>query len=241
MLMKAVIGHRGVASLAPENTLAGIRKAAELGVDWIELDVTLLNDDTAVLFHDDAVSRTTNGKGSLLKYSLETAQKLDAGSWFSEDYRGEPIPTLSQALDLIKSLGLRLNLELKPNNCDLQKLVDQTVSLLIKARLPACDLLVSSFNHKALVLFSNQYDCAVGCLFEQLPAKWLQKAQEVKAVSIHLNAQLILEEVISDVKSEGYELYCYTVNRQEDANVLLASGVDGVFSDCPQLLGDLTA
>lgn len=239
MLMSTVIGHRGVASLAPENTLAGMRKAAELGVQWIELDVTLLGDNSAVMFHDDTLNRTTTGKGSLLKISLDQVQKLDAGSWHSESFSGEVVPTLVEALSLIKFLGLRLNLELKPNHCDLQALVNQTVNALGEVDFPSDHLLVSSFNHQALVLFVAQYRCPVGCLFEQLPKKWLEKAREVGAVSIHLNAQLISEDTVSDIKSKGYELYCYTVNRKEEAKVLLASGVDGVFSDCPQLLADL--
>ena len=109
----------GLASLAPENTLASIKKAAELGVSWIELDVTLLGDGSAVMFHDHRLNRTTNGRGHLKRHSMETVSRLDAGSWFSEEFLGEKVPSLADTLNLVQSLGLGLNLELKPNRCDL--------------------------------------------------------------------------------------------------------------------------
>ena len=79
LLMSAMIGHRGVASLAPENTLSGIRKAAEQGLDWIELDVTLLGDNAPVMFHDHKLNRTTSGKGHLQKHNLSSVKAL--GCW----------------------------------------------------------------------------------------------------------------------------------------------------------------
>ena len=234
LLMTSVIGHRGVASLAPENTLAGIRKAAELGVAWVELDVTLLGDGSAVMFHDARVNRTTDGKGHLKRHSMADICKLDAGSWFASEYRGEKIPTLHDALQLIRELGLGLNLELKPNRCDLFRLVDVVVKELEATGFDPDRLLVSSFNHKALVLFRARSSHRIGCLFEYLPGNWKHKARQINAVSIHLNGGKLSEKKAKAVKSSGYELYCYTVNSQSEAEKLKGWGVDGIFSDCPQ-------
>ena len=236
LLMSEMIGHRGGASLAPENTLAGIRKAAELGLEWIELDVTLLGDGAAVMFHDSRLNRTTNGRGHLKKQTLTAVKLLDAGSWHSEHWSGEKVPELHEALSLVKELGLGLNLELKPNRCDLHRLVGQVIIALDQTDFPAEKLLVSSFNHKALVLFSGRSEHRIGCLFETLPRSWSHKAQKVGAVSIHVNAEKLTEASAKAVKAGGYELYCYTVNDTQLLSRLKSWQVDGVFSDCPQNL-----
>ena len=86
-----VIGHRGAAGLAPENTFAGFDLALELGVDGIETDVQKTKDGKLVLFHDNLLDRTTNGAGVLQETSWQALQQLDAGSWFDSNYAGERI------------------------------------------------------------------------------------------------------------------------------------------------------
>ncbi|MGI9278151.1 MAG: glycerophosphoryl diester phosphodiesterase [Endozoicomonas sp.] len=236
MFMDSVIGHRGVASLAPENTLSGIQKAAELKLRWIELDVTLSGDGTAVMFHDPRISRTTSGQGYLKKKTLDELSVLDAGSWFSEAFAGEKIPTLFEALALIKKLNLGLNLELKPNRCDLKLLVEEVVTALEAVDFPDEQLLVSSFDHKALVLYRARAASSIGCLFESLPRNWKHKARQVDAITIHLNARKLKEEKARAIKAAGYELYCYTVNDKDLAEQLKSWEVDGIFTDNPAAL-----
>ena len=77
-----VIGHRGAAAYAPENTLAGFVKAAEQGVTWVEFDVRLTRDGVPVLIHDDDLDRTTEGSGLVANATLKQIKELDAGSWF---------------------------------------------------------------------------------------------------------------------------------------------------------------
>ncbi|WP_062263476.1 glycerophosphoryl diester phosphodiesterase [Endozoicomonas arenosclerae] len=235
--MDSAIGHRGVAALAPENTLAGIQKAADLGLKWIELDVTLLGDGTSVMFHDPRINRTTSGRGHLKNNTLDQLSTLDAGSWFSSDFAGEKVPTLIEALTLIKKLNLSLNLELKPNRCDLKLLVEEVVAALEAAEFSDEQLLVSSFNHKALVLFRAKSGSRIGCLFESLPRNWKHKARQVDAKTIHVNARKLKEKKALEIKDAGYELYCYTVNDKVLADQLKDWGVDGVFTDNPGVLG----
>ena len=109
-----VIGHRGAAAAAPENTLASIRKAKELGASWIEFDVKLTRDGQAILFHDDRLERTTDGRGAVAATTLAEIKRLDAGSWFGPAFRGEPVPTFDEALMLCAELGLGINVEIKP-------------------------------------------------------------------------------------------------------------------------------
>ena len=236
LLMSAMIGHRGVASLAPENTLAGVRKAVELRLEWIELDVTLLGDGSAVMFHDPRLNRTTNGSGHLKRQTLNSVRQLDAGGWHSDQWQGEQVPELLETLNLIKELGLGLNLELKPNRCDLHFLVEKVQAALEQVDFPEQKLVVSSFNHKALVLFRACSKYQIGCLFETLPANWQHKARQVNAVTIHVNARKLKKHKAEAVKAGGYELYCYTVNDAQLLSTLKSWKVDGVFSDCPQAL-----
>ncbi|WP_257296986.1 glycerophosphodiester phosphodiesterase family protein [Endozoicomonas sp. YOMI1] len=231
--MSRIIGHRGLAGEAPENTLAGIRLAAEYGLKWVEVDVTLLGDGTTVLFHDRRLNRTTNKNGRLQSLTCSELETIDAGSWFSEQFSGEKIPQLGAALKLIKELGLGVNLELKTNGCSEPKLVETVVKTIAEVEFLKDRLLVSSFNYRALVRFSDCSDIQVGCLFERLPVNWHKKALRVNAVSIHLSSKRTSKRQISRVKSKGYELYCHTVNSLTVARQLIDDGVDGVFSDYP--------
>ena len=108
-----MIGHRGAAGAAPENTLASIRKARELGASWIEFDVKLTKDGQAILFHDDCLERTTDGRGAVAATTLAEIRRLDAELVRRAAFRGEPVPTL-EALALCAELGLGINVEIKP-------------------------------------------------------------------------------------------------------------------------------
>ena len=147
-----IIGHRGAAAVAPENTLASFRAAAALGVRWVEMDVSQLADGTAVIFHDDALDRCTNGSGLLAQSSWPQVQQLDAGSWFSTQFSTERVPTLSEALAEIQRLGLGLNLEIKHEGAGLEPFVDRVLTILAREWRENDRLLLSSFNHQALQL-----------------------------------------------------------------------------------------
>src|SRR5487761_2714173 len=92
-----IIAHRGGGTLAPENTLAGMRKAKELGFAGVEFDVMLAGDATPILMHDESLARTTNGSGAVAETAYRDMQKLDAGSWFSRAHTGEPVPSFERA------------------------------------------------------------------------------------------------------------------------------------------------
>jgi len=96
----AVIAHRGGTALAPENTLAASRRAIELGVDYVEIDVRATRDGHLVLMHDRTVNRTTNGSGAVADLELSAIRALDAGTRFSPRFAGERVPTLGEALAL---------------------------------------------------------------------------------------------------------------------------------------------
>lgn len=100
------VGHRGTVRFAPENTAAAFRKAVELGVDLIEMDVRETKDGHLVIMHDATVDRTTNGKGEVADLTLEEIKRLDAGAWFGPQFAGERVPTLDEALAAIEGRAL---------------------------------------------------------------------------------------------------------------------------------------
>lgn len=236
MELSPVIAHRAGAGFAPENTLAAIQQCAERKILQLEMDVCLLGDHTPVMFHDPTWERCSNGAGLLRRTDWDTAQRFDLGAGFNERFRGEKLAKLGDALSLIAKHRLWLNLELKLHEADqAEALVQQTVRVLSQVNLPTPQLLVSSFNHHALQLFYQAMpEVPMGCLFERLPDDWQQQASSVEAVAIHVNARYLKPHQATEVKQAGYNLLCFTVNEQSQAQGLFDMGVDAVFSDHPE-------
>ncbi|MFO7776119.1 MAG: glycerophosphodiester phosphodiesterase family protein [Candidatus Hydrogenedentota bacterium] len=97
-----VIAHRGASAQAPENTLAALQLAMEMGADWVHVNCRLSRDDKVVAIHDETLDRTTDGSGAVRRHTLEELKELDAGSWKGEEFVGEQIPTLAEVLDLAR-------------------------------------------------------------------------------------------------------------------------------------------
>ena len=95
--LATVIGHRGAAARAPENTLAGLRKAKELGADWVEFDVMLSGDGVPLLIHDETLQRTTTGRGRVARHTADEIRSLDAGRWFGPEFAGGAHPGRSSS------------------------------------------------------------------------------------------------------------------------------------------------
>jgi len=112
-ILPNLIAHRGASAYAPENTLASLRKAKELGADWVEFDVMLDSRGEAIVFHDEKLHRTTNGRGYVASTPYKVIATLDAGSWFGSEFTGEQVPTLADWLVEAASLQMGINLEMK--------------------------------------------------------------------------------------------------------------------------------
>ncbi|RJG50658.1 glycerophosphodiester phosphodiesterase family protein [Motilimonas pumila] len=228
-----LIGHRGVKHLAPENTLASLSLAAKLGLSWVEIDVCECGTGELVVSHDDTLSRCSNGEGKLLDLSLAQLKQLDFGSWFDPKYQGQRIPTLVEALRYIDSLKLSLNLELKTYDCDPAYIAAQALHA-VKVSGFSQQLIISSFCHETLH-YLRQFDqkIAIGALFEIIPSGWQGIMEELRAVTLHCNADLIVEDREQDVLEHGYPILCYTVNDLADALKLWRLGVTSIFTDNP--------
>jgi glycerophosphoryl diester phosphodiesterase len=109
---RGICAHRGAMDSHPENTLAAFREAVRLGAHMIELDVHMTKDEHLVILHDETVDRTTNGKGKISELSIDEVKHLDAGSWMSEEFTGEKIPSLKEALAVMPQ-NVWLNIHIK--------------------------------------------------------------------------------------------------------------------------------
>jgi len=144
------LAHRGANTEAPENTMAAFRKAVEVGATGLEFDVQLSKDGAVVVIHDEKLERTTNGSGLVKDYTLEELQRLDAGTWFDEEFAGEKMPTLDQILDEFASTELIFNIELK-SGIVLYPGLEEKVIEEVKRRNLTDQVVLSSFNHYSLV------------------------------------------------------------------------------------------
>lgn len=236
--MERVIGHRGAAAYAPENTIASFEKAYELGCSFIEFDVMLSVDGDAFIFHDETLKRTTNGRGQFGKMSTEYLRSLDAGLWFSKKFRDEKIPSLQEAIEWLTAKDMQANIEIKPYPGQTEQ---TTISVLthINRYWPQDKTLplVSSFDLDALVLCrSLSPEIPLGLLLDKWQDSWEKLASDLHCFSVHLSKRAATAKRVADIKEKGYSIFVYTINRKRKAEKLLSWGVDAVFSDYPDLL-----
>ena len=233
-----VIGHRGAADRAPENTLAGFRRAAELGCRWVEFDVRLSRDGRPILLHDATLGRTTDGRGAAARKPLDELRRRDAGAWFGTEFRGEPIPTLDGTLALLHQLGLGGNIELKASRgreAVLAVAVNGVVRRFGAASLPP--LLVTSFSVPALAAMAREAPLIPrGLLVGRLPSNWHAVATRLGAVAIAIDHARLRPDAARAVRAMGLALLIYTVNDPIRARELFAWGVDAVISDAPDII-----
>lgn len=234
--LPAVIGHRGAAGSAPENTLASFRRAAELGVLWVECDLRATADGQAVLLHDASLDRTSAGRDLLARRTVAELAGIDAGSWFGAAFAGERIPTLAQALACWQELGLGANLELKTEDGSAEVLAGAVAAALAAA--PAVPpLLLSSFEAEALSAARRRLpQLPRGLLVSELDAAGLESARALGCASIHASAARLQPAQVAAARAQGLEVLAYTVNDAAAAQRLWSWGVRSVFSDFPERL-----
>lgn len=218
--------HRGGGSLAPENTLAGIRLAASRGYQAVEFDVMLSADGTPVLIHDETLERTTNGRGRVCDTSDAVLFSLDAGG-------GERIPRYTEAVELCRQLGLLANVEIKPA-AGYEVVTAETVARLSVELWQGAEVqpLLSSFSLEALEIARDLAPgIARGLLYERVPANWAATAKRLQAFSLHCAAGGVSDAVLAEAQALAMPVLCYTVNTPEQAAALFGRGVAAVFTD----------
>lgn len=234
-----VAAHRGGGTLAPENTLAGLRTGAQFGHAMGEFDAKLSADNVVFLLHDDTVDRTSNGQGAAARMRYEELAKLDAGSWRDAKFAGEPMPTLAQVAACCEELGLAANVEIKPcegRDGETGRLVaEETARRWANA---ASAPLLSSFSYAAL---EAARDAAPhlprGMLYERVPDDWRAQTAALGCVSLHASHRHLDAALVARIKSAGLFILAYTVNDLERARELVRWGVDTICTDRIDLIG----
>ncbi|MGB4057023.1 MAG: glycerophosphodiester phosphodiesterase family protein [Alphaproteobacteria bacterium] len=239
LLLPKIIGHRGAAAYAPENTLEGIHTAADMGVEWVELDVKLTKDFVPILFHDDTLERTTNGGDRpVAQCTYDDIKQLEAGSWFGESFAGIKIPTLEEALDVLIERGLGLNMEIKPCPGREKETAEVALDILSQFWDDHDRLLISSFSHVSMeTALDMANDWSRGFLLpEEWPENWRDLADYLDISVFNVNGNTVTREDISALLEREKPILAYTINDPDRANLLQSWGVDGFFSDEPDVI-----
>jgi glycerophosphoryl diester phosphodiesterase len=247
--------HRGASGLAPENTLAAFRKALELGVDALEMDLHVTRDGVVVVIHDEKLERTTDGRGSIDELTLEEVKRWDAGGKFAPAFRGERVPTLREVITLVQASGngrVRLDLELKYHRDRPGKPADFEERVLEVLRQTGFVQRVNviSFHHPSLTkVRALDPRIRTGLLAggRQAPKDPVTLARRYQADYYSPSFRHVTPEVVAAFHRAGIPIVPWTVNEEAEMRRLMALGIgtlagDGIATDFPdRLLNLLTA
>ena len=228
------IAHRGASGRFPENTLKAFGAAIDAGAQMCELDVQLTSDGALVVIHDETVERTTDGRGAVRSMTLDMLQRLDAGVRFGPEFRGERIPTLEEVMALIDG-RCGLNIEIKSGG------VERKVCELVVACGALGTAMISSFDWEALAIVRHfEPRVRVGLLASQWPARLVGAAFELKAESINPRSDIVTEDLCIAAHERNLSVYTWTVDEPVEMRRLIAFGVDGIMTNYPERLREVT-
>ncbi len=225
-----IVAHRGASGEAPENTLTAYRRALAIGVDGVELDVHLSFDGEPLVIHDFALGRTAGGSGLVREHSLTALRRVDAGRWFGEAFAGERIPTLAEALDLLRRV--RVIIEIKNGPIYYPGIADRVVGVVRNAGHHA--VTVSSFDHPVLLevkALSPELWTAV--LYSARPIDPVRLARDAKADILHPQWAYVTPDVVAAAHAAGLRVETWTVDDPVHLAQIVDTGVDAILSNYP--------
>ncbi|GAP35316.1 glycerophosphodiester phosphodiesterase [Piscinibacter sakaiensis] len=227
------IAHRGGGTLAPENTLAAFRVGAAHGYRAYECDVKLSRDGLPFLLHDATLERTTSGQGRAADQDWAALSRLDAGRWMAPAWAGEPPPSLDAIVAHCLALGHRLNVEIKPTPGDEVRTGEVVAAALERLWRPGeVPPLLSSFQTQALEGARAAAPALPrALLIDTAWDGWLDAARGLGCVAVVANHRLLDAPRVAALREAGLGVLAYTVNETDDAQRLLALGVDGLITD----------
>lgn len=216
--------------------------------DMIELDVCFSRDRQIVVIHDSTLDRTTNGSGDVAKNVFSYMQKLDAGSWFSPEFNAARIPLLQEVLAIIKDEKILLNIEIKTEayedgvNRQLgsYELIEKQVVRMVEESGLVHRTIISSFNHKMLERVRNfSSEIKIAVLIDKIDQESIDLARKINAYSINPPLTIVTKEFVERIHSLPMKLLVWTVNDLPAMKKMLAFGVDGMFTNYPNILYSL--
>ncbi len=231
MSFPSVIAHRGGKVWAPENTLAAFRQSLKAGVDAIELDIQRVQSGELIVFHDQELSRTTNGFGQVASCSLDEIKRLSAGSWFDAAFKEEKVPTLQEVLDLVSG-QVTLNIEIKNLPHSYEDIEEDLLALL--ENYDHDKVVVSSFDHRILKKLKGRINTAL--LMVGAPYSISEYCRDLGATFFHCQKDHVNEEVLAEAKEGGVKVFTWVANTEREWSRLMKLEVDGIISDDPENL-----
>ena len=217
-----IIGHRGAAALEPENTLLSIKRAMDIGVDAVEIDIHLSKDKELIVIHDATVDRTTNGKGPVSSYTVQEIKRLDAG-------KGEAIPTLQEVIDLVDK-RVMLIIELKEEGTE-----RPVVDIIVRNNLfdKVC---VISFWHR-LVKTVKEMDGRIktGVLLVGSPVDTCI-ATQTSADALVMKYTFVDREFVKIVHKTGLKVFIWNIDDRDLLKPYVDMGVDAIGTNDPRVL-----
>ena len=220
------IGHRGAMGYEPENTIASIKKAIDLGADGFEIDVFRCLSGEIVLFHDKYLDKLTNGEGLIEKKSLTDLKKLSVLGTVNK------IPTLEEVLNIINK-QVFLNIELKGKNTAKASL-ELVEKFINQKKISSQNILFSSFDWNELEkLRELNSDVKIALITENDPLLAIETAKKLKAFAINPNYKDLNKKNIKIIHNNDFKIYTWTVNNKRDISKMKLLKVDGIITDFP--------
>lgn len=239
-----IIAHRGASSLAPENTLPAFKKAIELHCDGIELDVHLSKDNEMVVIHDFFLNRTTDGSGLVANHTLNELKKLDAGIYFSPEFKGTKIPTLEEVFKLVKPYkNLEVNIEIKIGKHDYIGIEQKIIELIHKY----------SFENRAIVISFNKNSIKkvkelnskikTGILFYMTlkdPIKYYKNKLSINGLYSSIKyitfKKYFFKLFLYRLKKNNLFIYIFTIDSENQMKFLIKREINGIITNKPDKL-----
>ncbi|RYI28089.1 glycerophosphodiester phosphodiesterase [Bacillus infantis] len=250
-----VIGHRGASAYAPEHTIASYEMAAQLGADYIEIDLQMTKDGKLAAMHDQKVDRTTNRSGAVQSFTLEELKQLDAGSWFNHKHPGYADPAYSRLKvpsleEIFQHFGSRVNYYIETKSPDLYPgMEDELLRLLreyglIGSKKDNARVIIQSFSSKSLKrIHRNEPDIPLIQLISY-KEKAVLTDQDIKklqkyAAGIGPNYNMIDEEYVKKARANGLLVHPYTINKLNEMEEGVSWGITGAFTDFSDTLTEV--
>lgn len=234
IIMK-IFAHRGFSGEYPENTMLAFIKAEETGCDGIELDVQLTKDGVMVLIHDESIDRTSDGTGLVRDYTYQELLLFDFSGKFTDKFGVQRIPTFQEYLEWVKEKDIITNIELK-NNVYYYTGLEEMVLEAVKKHGLIDRVLISSFNHVSVLKCRRLApEIRTAFLTETSFGNAGRYVSENGVDYYHPKRKWLTKEEIENCHKHGVEVNVWTVNTEEDLQNVQECGVDGIFTNYPEL------
>lgn len=232
-----VYSHRGDTKNAPENTISAFKKAIEMSVDGIELDVQMTCDGQIVVVHDHSLGRTCNGSGMIKDMRYDRLRQLDFGGWFSKEFEGEKIPLLYEVIEFLKYSNIELNIELKATPEKYNDNIEIETVRIIKEYGFEKRVFFSSFNHYSLLKIKKiNEDIRIAPLFVGMFKDIWEYAKNISAFAINPQHEQITKQLVENCDLNGIKINAWTVDDPKHIERMISLEVDSIISNRPDIV-----